>query len=198
MVQPQVPQFAARISHVAQRRARVWTRHVELWMGSDTLFDEIRSGEYGAWLREYYADIGQEALAHGPLMSLDVYSRRSRRRDRDEDQAAFRADYDELVAHCPYLSKMKRMVELCSQESATWAAGNLSGGRDVRKQEFDLLLTLEPEIVATCQAIIDRAHTHVWRTLARLVVVFVSTESGHQLELRQNPSSTPPAPPQGV
>ena len=73
------------------------------------------------------------------------------------------------------------MSTLCRAESAAWAAGDLDGGRNARKAEFDHLEGgLEATLSELCQDVADTASTHVWRTLGRLIQVFLATETGHQ------------------
>lgn len=179
MQQP-VPQFAERISKIAQRRSRAWGWLGDLWDCSDAFIDTVRDGSFGDNMREHFSSIGQEAIAIGPLMSLDVYSRGSRRRDRESDLHVFRADHGEFVGKAP-LADIATMVDLCKRESAAWAAGDIGGGRDARRAEFETLEGgLEQTLAELCQEIADNAETHVWRTLGRLIQVFLATETGHQ------------------
>lgn len=179
-----IPPFAARISRIAGRRSVAWRWFIDLFNGSEELFDEIRGGQFGIQLREFFAEIGQEPLAHGPLMSLDVYSRGSRRRKREDDHAAFYRDHATFLADSPLVDSLHMMSRLCQRESAAWAAGDLDGGRDARKDEFKVLETgLEAELNDLCHRMISEAQSHVWRTLGRILLVFVATETGHQSSL---------------
>ncbi|MBM9433504.1 hypothetical protein [Flaviflexus equikiangi] len=181
-----VPEYAARISRMAQRRSKVWGLMLELWEGTDSFILSVRDGDFGEALREHFQDIGQESLAHGSLMSLDVYSRGSRRRTFEADREAFLADRDLLVGDQPYRSDIETMMTLCRAESQAWAAGDLNAGRDARKQEFlHLDGGLEQNLVELLTANIDTAKSHVWRTLSRIFLVFLATETGHQSALNQ-------------
>lgn len=181
-----VPEYAARISRIAQRRSRVWGLMLDLWEGSDEFITSVRDGAFGEAMREHFKEIGQESIAHGPLMSLDVYTRGARRRTFEGDKESFLADHDELVGHQPFRSDIEKMVDLCRTESRAWAAGDLDGGRDARKEEFlHLDSGVEKNLVELLQANIESAKSHVWRTLSRIFLVFIATETGHQASLNQ-------------
>lgn len=176
----QVPHFAERISKIAQHRSRVWTWIGKIWTGDEALIDELRSGQFAENMREHFSLIGQEPIALGPLMSLDVYSRGVRRRTRDADVAAFRTDLESFASRAP-LEEIATMSDLCRAESVAWAAGDLDGGRGARRAEFEHLEAgLEKTLSLLCQDVADHASTHVWRTLGRLMQVFLATETGHQ------------------
>lgn len=180
MARSQIPSYAARISKMAGRRSKAWSHLASLW--SADMADEVRSGRFGSLMRSYFSEIGQEALAIGPLMSLDVYSRAAHRRDRDGDIDAFNREASAFRDQVP-LTDMETMTSLCRTESAMWAAGDIDGGRNCRRQEFALLESrLEEELGSACHAIVNGASTHVWRTLARLTLVFLETETGRQTE----------------
>jgi len=180
-----VPEFAARISFIAQQRARTWGSLEQLWTGDPRLVEQIRSGVFGTQLREFFQEIGQEPLAHGALMSLDVFSRGARRRNPQDDLQAFQQDHQALLGDSAYLEDIRGMKRLCSDESAAWAAGNLNEGRACRRREFEILEgELERGLVERGRYIINHAQTHVWRTLARLMLAFLATETGHQQSLQ--------------
>lgn len=181
-----VPEYAARISRIAQRRSKVWCLMLELWEGTDDFIRSVREGEFGETMREHFQEIGQESIGHGPLMSLDVYSRGARRRTFENDREAFLADHDELVGHQPYRADLEKMMDLCRIESQAWAAGDLIAGRDARKNEFlHLDSGVEKNLVELLTANIDGAKSHVWRTLSRIFLVFLATETGHQASLQK-------------
>lgn len=179
-----VPEYAARISRIAQRRSKAWGSILDLWDGSDDFIVGVRDGSFGEEMREHFQEIGQESLAHGPLMSLDVYSRGSRRRTLEADREAFLADHEELIGDQPHRAEIEKMVELCRLESRAWAAGDHKAGRDARKDEFlHLDGGLEKNLVELFTANVTRAQSHVWRTLSRIFLVFIATETGHQSSL---------------
>ena len=157
---------------------------LDLWDGSDEFIVSVRDGSFGEAMREHFQEIGQESLAHGPLMSLDVYSRGSRRRTFEADREAFLADHDGLIGDQPHRADIEKMVELCRMESRAWAAGDHSAGRDARKEEFlHLDSGLEQRLVELFSENVTDAQSHVWRTLSRIFLVFIATETGHQSSL---------------
>ena len=181
-----VPEYAARISRIAQARSKVWGLMIELWDGDDDFIRSVRDGEFGETMREYFQTIGQESIAHGPLMSLDVYSRGARRRTFENDREAFLADHDALIGDRPYRDDLETMMDLCRIESQAWAAADLNAGRDARKDEFlHLDGGVEKNLVELLTANIDTAKSHVWRTLSRIFLVFLATETGHQSSLQK-------------
>lgn len=181
-----IPEYAARISRIAQQRSKVWGLMIDLWEGSDDFIHSVRDGGFGQTMREHFQEIGQESIAHGSLMSLDVYSRGSRRRTFESDKEAFLRDHDELIGHQPYRADIERMMDLCRLESQAWAAGDVTAGRNARKDEFlHLDSGVEKNLVELLTANIDAATSHVWRTLSRIFLVFLATETGHQAQLSQ-------------
>lgn len=179
-----VPDFAGRISRIAQQRGLCWGLMMELWDGDEAFIKSVREGEFGEFMREHFQEIGQESLAHGPLMSLDVYSRGARRRTFEDDRDAFLADHDTLLGDKPHYDSLVTMRDLCRKESAAWAAGDVEGGREIRKEEFlHLEGGLEMALVKLLNENIEQAKSHVWRTLSRIFLVFLATETGHQSSL---------------
>lgn len=179
-----VPEFAGRISRISQQRARVWGLMMDMWNGDEDFIKAVREGEFGEFVREHFQEIGQESLAHGALMSLDVYSRGARRRTFEDDRDAFLADHGNLLAGKPHYDGLEAMRDLCRKESAAWAAGDLDTGRDCRKAEFEHLEGgLEMNLVELLKNNIEVAKSHVWRTLSRIFLIFLATETGHQSSL---------------
>lgn len=180
-----VPDFAGRISRIAQQRGKCWGLAIDLWEGKESFLISVRDGEFGEFMREHFQEIGQESLAHGALMSLDVYSRGARRRTVEDDLTSFLADHETLLEGKPFYDDLVTMRDLCRRESAAWAAGDVNLGRDCRKQEFEILEgEFEMNLVGLLSKNIEVAKSHVWRTLSRIFLIFLATETGHQSSLQ--------------
>lgn len=182
MAEDSVAGFRAQVAQAARDRAGSWDAVAEVLAPPDEeLVERLRSGELATVWRLGARWLGADAeLFTRDLMSLDVYARGSRRRTAADDLAALRADHERLVAPEGDLAAPAREVaEMCRQEAAAWASGDMAGGRALRAEERRRIEDgLVPGLPNVGARLALEADARVSRTLGRLVLAVLSVESG--------------------
>ncbi|GAA4288987.1 hypothetical protein [Georgenia daeguensis] len=174
--------FRAQVAQAARDRAGSWDAVADVLAAPGTeLVERLRAGELATAWRLGARWLGADAeLFTRDLMSLDVYARGSRRRSAEQDLAVLRADHDRLVApEGDLVTPVRRVAEVCREESDAWATGDMAAGRAVRARERTLIEeTLVPGLANVGGRLAQEAEARVCRTLGRLVLAVLSVESG--------------------
>ncbi|PFG40661.1 hypothetical protein ATJ97_3193 [Georgenia soli] len=182
MAEDSVAGFRAQVAQAARDRAGSWDAVAEVLARPDEGFVErLRAGEPATVWRLGARWLGADAeLLTRDLMSLDVYARGSRRRAPADDLAALRADHDRLVApEGDLTAPVREVAEMCRQEAAAWASGDMAGGRALRAEERRRIEErLVPGLPNVGARLALEAEARVSRTLGRLVLAVLSVESG--------------------
>ena len=178
--------FAARVAQVAAERSGAWTAFADILATPDAATaTRLRSGELTALWRAGVSWIGTDVeMFTGALMSLDVYARGAQRRSLDSDLAALALDHTVLVAsHSTELHHLREVAQACDREAAAWTAGDVSLGRELRAHQHALVVSaLVPVLPELGETLSASARAHVWRALGRLLLAFVSIETGQDYQ----------------
>jgi len=179
-------QFAARVARVATERSAAWAAFADILETPDERTSaRLRSGEFTALWRAGVSWVGADTeMFVGALMSLDVYARGARRRSAAADLTALEADQSVLVApHRAGLAPLREVARLCAAEAEAWAAGDVARGRDLRARQHALVVAeLVPTLPELGQQLNASAVADVWRVLGRLLVAFISIETGQDYQ----------------
>lgn len=179
-------QFQARVARVAAERSRAWTAFADIIAGPDERnVALLRSGELTAAWRAGVTWIGADVeMFLGPLLSLDVYARGAHRRVLASDVAALALDHGVLVApHAAELTPLLEVARLCDLEAAAWTSGDVSLGRDLRARQHALVAAeLVPVLPDLGHQLSTAAQAEIWRALGRLLVAFISIETGQDYQ----------------
>lgn len=174
--------FVEHVAQVARERGAAWDALAEvLGEPRDAVVDRLRSGALVAQWRTGSAWHGEESRVFtASLMSLDVYVRGAARRDPADDARSYRAEQARLVSDPSGLAaRVADLAERCRTEAEVWASGDLVGGREARAAQHALLADgLAERLIAIGSAAAERAETHLWRTLGKVVIALVTVESG--------------------
>ena len=178
--------FAARVSQVATQRAAAWEAFADVLTApaADPVV-RLRAGELTEIWRAGVSWVGAGTeMFTAALMSLDVYARAAGRRTLDSDHAAFKADHTTLVApHSAALAHLRAVARSCSAEGAAWADGDLARGKDLRAQQHALVDEhLVPVLPELAERLVVSARSDVWRVLGRLLLAFISIETGRDYQ----------------
>ncbi|MGV8965851.1 MAG: hypothetical protein ACOH2F_06190 [Cellulomonas sp.] len=178
--------FTAHVAQVAQQRAAAWDAFADVLAAPevDTVV-RLRSGELTEIWRAGVSWVGADAeMFTAALMSLDVYARAAGRRTLASDHAAFLADHTTLVGpHLAALAPLRAVARSCSAEGAAWADGDLAHGKDLRAHQHALVEEhLVPMLPELAERLVVSARSDVWRVLGRLLLAFVSIETGRDYQ----------------
>ncbi|WP_407342658.1 hypothetical protein [Pengzhenrongella phosphoraccumulans] len=178
--------FTAHVAQVARQRAAAWDAFADVLTAPevDTVV-RLRSGELTEIWRAGVSWVGADTeMFTAALMSLDVYARAASRRTLDSDHAAFEADHAALVA--PYaatLANLRAVARSCSAEAAAWADADLARGKDLRAHQHALVDEhLVPVLPELAERLVVGARSDIWRVLGRLLLAFVSIETGRDYQ----------------
>lgn len=178
--------FTAHVAQVAQQRAAAWDAFSDVLTAAEVdAVVRLRSGELAEIWRAGVSWIGADTeMFAAALMSLDVYARAARRRTLASDHAAFVADHATLVApHMAALAPLRAVARSCSVEGVAWAEGDLARGKDLRAHQHALVDEhLVPMLPELAERLVVSAQSDVWRVLGRLLLAFVSIETGRDYQ----------------
>lgn len=178
--------FTAQVAQVARDRAEAWAGLAEvLGEPTDAVVERLRSGALVDLWRTGSAWHGEDSRVFtGSLMSLDVYVRGATRRDPVADARSYREEHARFVTEPGALAaRVEELARCCREEAQVWGAGDLAAGREARAAQHAILAGgLAEELIAVGSAAADRAETHLWRTLGKIVVALVTVESGRDYQ----------------
>lgn len=180
------PTFLPKVAESAHERARAWDAVADVLEVPDVaLLTRLRSGDLAAIWRQSAAWLGDDTHMLTPeLMSLDVYARSAPRRTLAQDLADFRAGYEEHVApDVGFLLQIRRLADICRQESQAWSGGDIAQGRALRASQQEFIdAQLVPGLPELGRRLVDDAQVNVWRLLGRLILAILSVETGRDYQ----------------
>lgn len=170
------------IADIAAARAQTWRLLDEL--AAEPTMASVERLRHGRWLADLRRSTGWLEDAAAPMTraaaALEVLPRRAARRtavqDLDELGAAWRGPVADWSVHRP---EVMEVVLLCDDESQAWATGDLGTAKARRVAETDVIeRALVPNLPAWADRVDVPTGSPTYRSLARLVIAWLSVESG--------------------
>lgn len=194
--EPRTPEEAmaaarTRIAATADARGEGWAALAALMDEPDAgVVDALRDGTTAGVLRDATAWLGEDSpMVGGPLMSLDVFVRGAHRRGADADLAALRADRAAVAdvvgphAQAELARPMRELAVLCHQEARAWADGEDERGKELRARQREVAdAELSRDAPAVAGALVEEGVANLSRTVGRLVLGFLSAETGRDYQ----------------
>lgn len=117
-------------------------------------------------------------------LALETYARRARRRTPDEDLAELTGAHARPeLATVPWRPTLQELAERCTREAQAWWAGGHELAKELRVGQRELIEGELTGPVPGWAATIDHGATPmVYRSVARLVVLHLTFESGRDIE----------------
>lgn len=131
-------------------------------------------GESAAWLGD------DQHMLTSELMSLGVYSRGAVRRDAQTDLDNLVADYQATVGEQPQLvAAFAELAKLCEAESTAWEGRDIAQGKSLRAQQNEFIdAQVATDLVELCVKMEAQASLNIMRTLAKLILAYLSADTG--------------------
>lgn len=176
------PTFFAKVAQAAAGRGAGWLAIAEvLATPSPALVGRLRDGSLAELWTQSAAWLGEDQhMLTAELMSLGVFSRSAERRSADQDLADFVADHELVVGNQSQLiGLITELAGQCTAESVAWTSGDMAGGKVLRaEQEVFTEAHIAPVLTELCVGIVAGAQRNIWRTLAKLMLAYLSADTG--------------------
>ena len=84
-----------------------------------------------------------------------------------------------MAPHLAALEHVREVARLCRGEAAARSEGDIDGGRELRARQYVVVGEYLAPVLPELGARLDReAESNVWRTVGRLLLAYLSAESG--------------------
>lgn len=176
------PTFFTQVADAAAGRGIGWLSIAEVLTPPDAeLVSRLRDGSLAQVWTESAAWLGEDQhMLTAELMSLGVFSRSAVRRDADQDLADLTADHTLVVGdQTELIGLLTELAGQCSAESTAWSTGDLVAGKALRASQCEFTdANIAPPLTQLCAQIVSGAQRNIWRTLAKLILAYLSADTG--------------------
>ncbi|MFD1507398.1 hypothetical protein FE374_13615 [Georgenia yuyongxinii] len=173
--------FARQVAQAAGDRAEAWAAVGQVLTMDEAAITALRDGGPSAAWRAGARWLGDDAgMFWADLITLDAFARGAGRRQPAADAASLGRDHAAIVAPAlDVVAYVREVADLCRQEAAAWGAGDMAKGKALRVREREVIdAELVPVLPELGSRLAREAQVKVWQTLGRLVLAWLSVESG--------------------
>lgn len=176
------PTFFTKVADTAAGRGVGWLAIAEVLAVPDAgLVSRLRDGSLAQVWTQSAAWLGEDQhMLTAELMSLGVFSRSAGRRSADQDLVDLTADHELVVGdQSELIGLITELAGQCSAEASAWSSGDLVAGKELRASQREFTdANIAPPLTQLCVQIVAGAQRNIWRTLAKLVLAYLSADTG--------------------
>lgn len=180
------PDVDMHLADIATDRAAGWRLCTELVSPpTSTFVRRLRDGEIPAMLIRFVAWFGEDSKRFlAPRLNLETFARSSRHRQFDDDVATMSAEYSRLWPDgLEWRGEIRSLIDQIDQEARAWRRGDQTVAKQLRIKEQQHIESALINAIPEWAAQTDVSTTSiVYRTIARILVLYLSFESGRDFD----------------